>query len=164
MKRQKPSGGQIGHPGHALQRVAEPDERITLHPLTCQHCGEDLSETTGVVVERRQIFEMPPARLHVTEYVQARVSCLHCQHETTSTFPAEVSSLAQYGPCLRAVVVYLRMQHLVPVERIAEAVAVLTGARLSEGTILAWEQEAAQAVIPAIEEVRTALQARVQPQ
>jgi transposase len=157
VKGQKASGGQIGHPGHALQRVAEPDERVALHPATCQHCGEDLSETGGVVVERRQIFEMPPVRLHVTEYVQERVCCSHCHHETTGAFPAEASSLAQYGPRLRALAVYLRMQHLLPVERTAEVLDALCGACVSAGTVLAWEQEASQTVAPAVDEVRVAL-------
>jgi transposase len=159
VKGQKPSGGQIGHPGHALERVAEPDERVVLHPPVCRHCGIDLSETRGVVSERRQVFEMPSVRLRVTEYVQERVCCPHCQHETTSDFPAEASSLAQYGPRLRALGVYLRMQHLLPMERTAEVLAALTGARLSAGTVVAWEQEASHAIAPAVEEVRVALRA-----
>ncbi len=48
---QKPSGGQIGHEGHALQRVAEPDERVAVRPATCQCCGADLNETKGAVVD-----------------------------------------------------------------------------------------------------------------
>ena len=153
----KPAGGQIGHTGHALERVAEPDERVMLHPETCPYCGADLSATEGTAVERRQIFEMPPVRMRVTEYVQERVCCPRCRQQTSSRFPVEANSLAQYGPRLRAVAVYLRMQHLLPVERTAEVLDALTGARLSVGTLLTWEQEAAQAVAPAIEEVRVAL-------
>jgi transposase len=154
---QKPSGGQIGHEGHALERVTEPDDRVYQHPATCQYCGEDLRTTTGTAGERRQVFDLPPIRLRVTEYVQERVRCPRCQHKTTGSFPAEASSLAQYGAAVHALVVYLRMHHLLPVERTAEVLAALTGARLSAGTILAWEQEAAQAIAPAVEEVRTAL-------
>jgi transposase len=157
VKGQKPSGGQIGHPGHALERVAKPDERVSLHPAACQHCGRDLSSTAGSVVERRQVFEMPPVRLQVTEYVQERVRCPSCQGETTSIFPTEVRSLAQYGPRLRALAVYLRMQHLLPVERTAEVLDALCGARVSAGTVLDWEQEASQTVAPAVDEVRVAL-------
>jgi len=154
---EKRSGGQIGHEGHTLERCAQPDERIFQHPATCQHCGADLRAIDGRVVERRQVFEMPVVRLQVREYVQERVCCPQCHHQTTGSFPTEASSLVQYGPRLRAWVVYLRMQHCLSVDRTSEAIAALTGAALAEGTILAWEQDASQAVAPAVEEVRQAL-------
>ena len=42
---QRPKGGQKGHKGSALERVAEPDQ-VIIHPLpaTCDACGSTLDE------------------------------------------------------------------------------------------------------------------------
>jgi transposase len=53
-----PTGGQKGHPGHTLKKVATPD-RTEIHrpPPHCDACGAFLTEPT--VVETRQVFDLP---------------------------------------------------------------------------------------------------------
>ena len=54
---QRPKGGQKGHKGSALERVAEPDHVVN-HPLpaTCDACGSSLDEAH--VSETRQVFDI----------------------------------------------------------------------------------------------------------
>src|SRR6266700_7568568 len=58
----KPNGGQKGHPGHALQQVATPDQVITHRPSMCEACQRALHEVAGQIKERRQIHELPKLR------------------------------------------------------------------------------------------------------
>ena len=56
-----PNGGQKGHPGHTLRKVAAPDRTETHRPGPhCDACGAGLSEPT--VAETRQVFDLPPPR------------------------------------------------------------------------------------------------------
>ena len=56
---QNPTGGQKGHAGHTLKKVAQPD-RIEAHspPSYCDACRRPLTE--ACVVETRQVFDIPP--------------------------------------------------------------------------------------------------------
>lgn len=157
-RRQRPNGGQIGHRGHTLDLVATPDVVVVQHPAQCAHCGDDLTRTPGYLVERRQVFDLPPLRMQVTEHQVERVCCPHCAQTTTGAFPDEVTGRTQYGPALRALAIYLRMQHLVPVDRTAEVLTAITRQPIAEASILAWEQAAAAAAEPALGVVRDALQ------
>jgi len=153
----KRRGSPIGHRGETLHLKEHPDQIERHRPSTCTNCGALLEGEAGQLVERRQVVELPEIRVAVIEHRQERVWCPQCQQPTTGTFPDEVSSRIQYGPRLQALGVYLRMQHLVPVERTSEVLHALTGEAIAGATILAWEHAAAQAVAPAIEEVREAL-------
>ena len=64
-------GGQPGHPGHTLAPVKKPDQ-VTVHPLhrcPCGQCGGVFLAPQPVLdYERRQVFDLPPLRLTVTEH------------------------------------------------------------------------------------------------
>src|SRR5258708_744314 len=57
-KKSKPSGGQPGHQGHALQQAERPDEVITHRPESCEACRHELGTIAGHLRERRQIHEL----------------------------------------------------------------------------------------------------------
>lgn len=159
---QRPNGGQSGHRGHTLDLVATPDVVEVHRPEQCASCGEALAAQPGRLIARRQVFELPPLRMQVIEHQQERVTCPQCAQTTTGTFPESVSGRTQYGPALRALAVYLRMQHLLPVDRTAEVLAAMTRMPIAQASILTWEQAAAHAVAPALQDVQAALkQARV---
>jgi transposase len=69
----RPTGGQLGHPGQTLPLVATPDEVVTQVPTHCQHCHRALAGVAPHAVERRQVVELPPVRLHVQEQRAAHV-------------------------------------------------------------------------------------------
>lgn len=155
---QRPQGGPIGHQGHTLDLVATPEVVVHHHPSQCAHCTRDLSQTPGQVLERRQVFDLPPLRMQVTEHQVVRVQCPHCGQATDGVFPPTVSGRTQYGPELRALAVYLRIQQLLPVERTAEVLTAMTRQPIAEASILSWEQAASTAAVFPLEGVRLALQ------
>ncbi len=155
----KKPGGQLGHPGETLHLVATPDAVVEYRPAICAACQTKLEAGAEVVGrERRQVQDLPPIRLRVTEYRALSVRCPACQQVTAGAFPAEAPSRAQYGPRLRALAVYLVVQQFVPYARARDLGADLTSARLSVGTLAEWIQQSAEAWEP----VETALKAALQ--
>src|SRR5271165_2861524 len=76
----KKPGGQIGHRGETLRLVAVPDAVVEHRPAICVGCQTSLPEEAPVVVrERRQVHELPPVRLVVTEHQALHVRCPACQ-------------------------------------------------------------------------------------
>src|SRR5918911_1635333 len=65
----KKPGAQKGHPGSTLKASPTPD-RILIHdPAACQGCGQSLQQVAGEqTAERRQVFDLPPLNLEVTEH------------------------------------------------------------------------------------------------
>jgi transposase len=103
----KKPGGQPGHSGQTLALVETPDVVETHAPAVCRHCQWPLEGVTGTVVERRQVQDLPPLRLEVTEHQVVAVCCPACQAVTRGVLPAAVHATAQYGPRVRALAVYL---------------------------------------------------------
>jgi transposase len=157
----KQPGGQPGHPGETL-RLVEPeavDAVVEHRPAVCEHCHRvlDTEKTAVVRRERRQVQDLPPVRLQTTEHQALHLRCPSCQHVTAGVFPQVTPSRAQYGPRLRALVVYLVEQQFVPYARVKELLADLCDAHLSLGTLTAWVQEGAAALGEIEEEIKTAL-------
>jgi transposase len=154
----KKAGGQLGHHGETLRLVAVPDEVVEHRPAVCAACQTALAGEPVLLHERRQVHELPPLRLVVREHQAAHVRCPACQAVTVGTFPAEASSRAQYGPRLRALVVYLVEQQLVPYGRVRELLDDLFGAHLSVGTLVTWVQQGAATLAPVEAAIKAALQ------
>ena len=134
-KSAKSPGGQWGHPGVTLE-ATEPPHHIVRHTVTtCEHCGGDVSTLEAITVQTRQVFDLPPIALVVTEHQAETKICPSCQHPTTAAFPAGVESPVQYGDHLKGLLVYLHQYQLIPYQRSCELVQDLFGQRVSEGTL-----------------------------
>jgi transposase len=154
----KKAGGQLGHRGETLRLVATPDVVVEHRPTVCAGCQRPLGETAPVVGrERRQVQDLPPVRLVVTEHQALRVRCLTCQQVSAGTVPPEAPSRAQYGPRLRALAVYLVQAQFVPLGRVQQLVADLAGVRLGRGTLVSWIQHATRVLEPVEEQLKAAL-------
>ena len=154
----KKPGGQIGHHGQTLRLVGLPGAVVEHRPALCADCQTLLAESAPVVLrERRQVQELPPVRLMVTEHQALHVRCSACQAVTAGSFPAEVPSRVQYGPRLRALCVYLVEQQLVPYGRVRELLADVFGASLSLGTLGEWVSRAAGVLEPVEARIKAAL-------
>lgn len=129
-------GGQPGHPGRTLERVANPDHAVLL-PVTSCPCGADLSLKNHPVIdyERRQVFELPEPKLEVTEYRAEIKRCPHCRTAVRTPFPDAVKSPTQYGPRFLALLVYLQHQQLLPANRISQLCDDLFAQPVSEATL-----------------------------
>lgn len=132
----KKPGGQTGHEGKVLAQVETPD-LVSIHaPGACLKCQTDLTSLPlGPVLERRQVFELPPLKLEVTEHRLHARTCPTCQSETRAQFPARVSNRVQYGPGFRALSVYLLNYQLLPYARTAEILNELFSDNLSTGSL-----------------------------
>lgn len=135
-KSSRNSGGQNGHPGRTLAPVDNPDFTV-VHRLTrCPcGCGADLSCRPALRHEKRQVFELPPQRLLVTEHRAEVKLCPNSRREVTAGFPEGVGAPVQYGPRFNAFLVYLRVRQLIPLERISRLCADLFGRPVSEATV-----------------------------
>jgi hypothetical protein len=114
----KSPGGQPGHRGTSLRFVARPDAIITHRPIRCASCRAPLPPDAPSWTERRQVHDLPPLRLEVTEHQLVHVKCPSCQAMTSGVAPPQVRSALQYGPLLRAWCVYLVQQQFLPYTRV----------------------------------------------
>jgi len=145
----KKSGGQVGHPGHTLGMVAQPD-KIEPHVVNCcAHCQTSLEKEKAVKIERRQVFDLPEVRLEVTEHQAEVKMCPKCQQTTTGSFPPEVSQPTQYGKKIKSQMAYFHEYQLLPLKRTQETFKDLYGQSIAEGTIVWACKELALKVKPA---------------
>lgn len=134
----KKSGGQAGHQGHTLLMVQEPDRVVTLTVPVCEQCQQDLQAVEVTRQERAQVWDLPPLRLHVTEYCAQVKTCPCCHQETRAAFPDGLQPAAvQYGPMTRALAVYLHCIHLLPYARTCQILSDLLQTSFSQGSLQA---------------------------
>ena len=144
-------GGQPGHKGHTLQPVKKPDH-FQVHPLqrcSCGQCGGVLLAGQPVLdYERRQVFDLPPLRLTVTEHQAEIKQCPISGLTVKATFPAGVEAPVQYGPHFRGLALYLFNQQLLPFDRLRQTCLDLFGQPLSLGTLTQINHRAYQTLAP----------------
>ena len=139
-------GGQEGHQGRTLEAVEEP-EHTTVHPVTeCERCHSSLEGVEVEGYEKRQVFDIPPVQIEVTEHQAQIKGCPHCGHRNKGEFPVGVTQATQYGPRLRAQAGYFNNYQLIPLKRTTEIFADLYAHPVSEGVIEQANKELAQAV------------------
>ena len=110
-------GGQKGHPGHSLEMVTQPDH-IQHHPVSCcPHCAADLREVEPCRHEKRQVCDIPPEHIEVTEHQAEIKHCPKCGQQIKATFPLDVSQAVQYGARLQAQASYLNNYQFIPLSR-----------------------------------------------
>lgn len=135
-KKGRKSGGQEGHKGYTLEMVEQPDHIVVHRVDRCSHCAADLRDITPDKVEKRQVFDIPPVMVEVTEH-QAEIKRCPCGKRVKANFPSEVAQPTQYGARLKAQAVYLNNYQLIPLARTCEIFEDFYGHSPSEGLIVA---------------------------
>jgi len=130
-------GGQPGHPGQTLELVEVPDHVVELRLTTCS-CGYQFhpEDEPRFPSDRRQVFELPEPKLHVTEYRAETKRCPCCGKTSCASFPPGVIAPTQYGQRFRAFLVYLHGQQHIPLQRTRRIGHDLFGHAVSEAVIL----------------------------
>jgi transposase len=150
----KKSGGQPGHAGNTLKMDEHP-EHIETHPVEhCRYCQTNLKDVEASGYEKRQVYEVPPTRVEVTEHRAEIKDCPVCHQTTKGEFPDQVSQPVQYGERIKAQMVYFNQQHHVPLERTADIIEDLYGQSVSEGTIVEACNHTAQQVEPVCQAIK----------
>ncbi len=140
-KSKRAPGGQTGHAGSTLTRSATPDV-VVIHAVhECTECGRSLKKVTTTEYQSRQVMDIPPINLTVTEHRVENKSCPHCGESTQAAFPASVTKAVQYGVNLKSFAVYLMQYQLLASKRASEAIKDLVGCTISEGSLFNWAIE-----------------------
>jgi len=142
-------GGQHGHEGK-YRRLLPPeqvDEIVEHWPGRCGSCAHEFAEADRVDAgepSRRQVAELPPIAVRVTEHRLHRVCCPGCAAVTAAEPPA--GSRWAFGPRLQAAVVTLAVRKRVSRRDATELARELFGVEISTGTVDAIVQRAGEAL------------------
>lgn len=130
----KKVGGQKGHPGKTLEMVGSPDIVEEIIPSNCKLCGKTLIGSPVIATEKRQLFDLPPVTMQVTEFCAHTLQC-QCGNHQKGTFPEEVTAPVQYGSRLMALGHLISTFHCVADKRVCDLLSAMTGYRPNESTL-----------------------------
>ena len=150
-------GGQPGHLGQTLHQSQSPDSTVAVPLDRCPECGGDLAGQASDSVEKRQVFDLPPIKMQVTEYQVPAKTCPHCRAIVRGDFPPDVDAPAQYGPGMRAIMSYLNVRQVIPCARTAEICQDLFGHRPSAGSVVQAIAKCAELLGPSVIAIRDVL-------
>ena len=153
----KKKGGQKGHKGQTLKMVANPHYREIQTLTACPYCAQDLSHEAVISHEKRQLFDLPPIEIEVTEYQAEIKQCPHCQQKAKAAFPEHITAPVQYGPRLKAQAVYFNQYQLLPWARTCEALGDLYNHRPTEAFLQDALQSCHQQIEPSLTEIKETL-------
>jgi transposase len=140
-KSEKKPGGQEGHSGTTLNMVNNPDEVIEHSLSCCKECGRTLENIEVEAYEIRQIFDIPPVNLIVTEHRSQIKTCPQCGKLNKAVFPESAKYPVQYGPNILSSGIYLKNYQFIPYERICEFFNDIMGIKICSATIIKAEKE-----------------------
>jgi transposase len=107
----------------------------------CKECGYNLENIEVENYEIRQVFDIPPVNLIVTEHKSQIKTCPHCGKVNKAVFPESVKYPVQYGPNILASAIYCKNYQFIPYERISEFFNDIMGIKICSGTIIRAERE-----------------------
>jgi transposase len=129
-------GGQLGHKGNTQHQIDNPDQIVPCCPSRCSCGHEFIGQEELVLHSKRQVFEIPPPRLFVTEYQILGCKCPECGKINQGKTPSYVNSAVQYGNMVKALVVLLNNEYKMPIQKIGEFFKILYGYNINESTIV----------------------------
>ncbi|MCH7688372.1 MAG: IS66 family transposase [Planctomycetes bacterium] len=153
----KKPGGQQGHAGTRLEMVEQPDHVVSHTVEECQQCGCSLESVDATDHRRRQVVDIPPIELEVTEHRAEIKCCPGCGCRNEAAFPAEVKTSVQYGSRIKSLLVYLNQYQLLPYERTCQLAEDLFAHTISQGTLSNWNAECYRNLESTEEQIRQAI-------
>ncbi len=132
----KRPGGQKGHEGRTIEWCETPDVIQTHRASVCDGCGASFEDTPAESVQKRQVHDIPPPQIIVTEHHAETLICPYCGQIHEASFPDDVPAHLQYGQTIRALMVYLCIYQLLPYERASEIFTDLYGCSPVKATLM----------------------------
>jgi len=151
------SGGQKGHKGHTLQMIEQPDHIRVSKVSTCPHCATDLQAVEPCGCEQRQVFDVPPVKIEVTEHQAEIKVCPACGERVKADFPSDVRQPVQYGPRIKAQASYLNNYQLIPLARTCELLGDFYGHTPAEALVLDANAALVDQIEPSLDRVKQQL-------
>jgi hypothetical protein len=153
----KKPGGQIGHEGTTLPMVEHP-QHVQVHGVKrCRGCGRSVVHEKPRGYEARQVFDIPPIEVEVTEHRAQIKRCSYCGELSVGAFPEGVSHKTQYGTRVKAFAVYLKNYGFLSYQRTAEALSDLFAIPVSAGTLASIDRRCARRLEGVVEQIREKL-------
>jgi transposase len=140
-----------------LLQVSIPDEVVPHQTEMCRHCQQKLRDAEVVGVMKRQVFELPPLRLWVSEHQVLKQQCRRCGKKTSGTFPPAVTHPTQYSEWFKSMLVYLSSYQLLPLVRIIELIEDCWGKSISEDTVISALRSSSAAITSSLEVIETGM-------
>jgi transposase len=127
-------------------KMKENADHIIKHEVcTCGHCSQSISHVKARGSRKRQVFDVPPVKIEVSEHQAEIKRCPFCGHITEAQFPDDVTRPVQYGSRIKGIITYLSQYQLIPYERTSELLKDVFGAEISTGTIYNTNKQAYEA-------------------
>lgn len=127
-------GGQQGHEGHTLEMRAVCDVIEEHEPGFCRGCGHDLGDIEAVLIERRQVVDLPPIVPIWTEHRVYSKTCV-CGQVCKADFPDNVKAPVQYGRSIESLACYLSVRQYLPYKRMQELFSDVFHIKISQSCI-----------------------------
>lgn len=155
-KSKRKPGGQKGRKGKKLEMSSIPDKVIFHDIANCDCCGHALpKESQGF--DARQVFDLPPIKMFVTEHRRSKKTCRHCGIQNKASFPEGLVQPAQYGDNLKALCAYLQNYQMLPYARCSEFIEDLTGHPIATGSLSNFQRQCFELLVPYEEEAKRQL-------
>jgi len=137
--------------------VEQPDHILPHRVDECQQCGRSLDSVKPTAVRCRQVVDLPPIKLEVTEHRAETKECPGCGCCNAADFPEGVKTSAQYGSHIKALLVYLNQYQLLPDDRTCRLVKDLFAQTINQGTLYNWNRECFRDLESTEEQIRQAI-------
>ncbi len=144
--------------GYGRKRMAATRQEV--HALSaCPGCGAPLAG--GTIKRTREVIDLPPPRVVVTEHVYLERRCPDCGRRCVPPpgLTGVVSGQGRMGHRLVSLITVLREAARLPYRVIQQVLRTLTGLHMSEGALVAVVQRVADQAKPVIAEITTAIRA-----
>ncbi|NKQ37098.1 MAG: hypothetical protein HF973_15975 [Chloroflexi bacterium] len=143
---------------NALSRISDLEKQIAVQAETIQKLRDELAKNSKnsskpPSYEKRQVFDVPPVQIEVTEHQAEIKQCPGCGQQVKGTFPSHITQPTQYGPRLKAQACYLNNYHFIPLSRTEELLTDFYGQSPSESVIIAANNQLVAQIHPALESI-----------
>jgi transposase len=105
----------------------------------------------------RQVYDIPPIELLVSEHRAEVKNCPHCGVENQAEFPPFANSVVQYGPRLKSIMMYLMEGQLLPSARTCEVLSDIVGVSVSEATLFNTRKQCFEQLAPIASTIQAAI-------